>query len=195
VTIATRFSDTGTETGTPGTAATHSDSLLRATDLSKPEHFGHAKDSKNREVRVAATTPQGDKPADKTRGQLDPNNEKQFTDFAAKELRSQFGLRSDASSKDFVDGYVGAAVGNYRNLRTEQQELVGKLNGLDPHKTYTDQELKGIFTDNLKAYHQIEKGPDQDQKLEGAILHEMFQQNQDLQKLRKFYEEDHKKTK
>jgi hypothetical protein len=191
VTTASRSADTCEKTGTTGTTPTHSESLFYATDLSNPKNFKPGACSKNRDVHLVATTP-GDKPAETGRAQFDPNNEKQFTEFAAKELRSQFGLRSDASSKDFVDGYVGAAVGNYRNLRPDQQELVGRLNGLDPHKTYTDQELKGIFTDNLKAYHQIEKGPDQDQKLEGAILHEMFRTNQDLQKLQKFFKEDNK---
>jgi hypothetical protein len=192
VTTASRSADTCEKTGPTATTPTHSESLLYATDLSNPKNFRPGNCSKNREVYLAATTPQSDKPAETGRAPFDPNNEKQFTDFAAKELRSQFGLKPDASSKDFVDGYFGAAVGNYRKLPQEQQELVGRLNNLDPQKTYTDQELKGIFTDNLKAYHQIKKGPDQDKKLEGAILHEMFQQNQDLQKLRKFYQEDHK---
>ena len=189
---AVRAIDSCRETAGATPPTQHSDSLLRDTDLSNPNHSALAACSKGHDVRLAATTPQSDKPGEPHPLKLlDPNNEAEFSDYASKQMRRELGLKPDASSKDFIDGYIGAAVGNYRKLPEAAQEQVGQLNGLDPKKSYTDKELQDIFTQNLKKYHGVETGPDQDKRLEGAIIHELFQQTKDIERLREFYQKDH----
>jgi hypothetical protein len=193
VTIQARFSDTFNDTtGTSGAPPPLSDSVFRSTDLANPKNSKIASPRQADVVQVARTSTGVDKQDGDRAKSFDPNNEKEFSDFASKELRSQFGLKPDASSKDFVNGYMDAVVGNYRRLPEAQREQVGQLNGLDPTKSYTDPELKDIFTQNLQKYHGIEKGPDQDKQLEGAIVHELFQTNRDILKLQKFRQEDQK---
>ncbi len=150
----------------------HSDSLFSATNLSDPANFRRVKD--DLAVRPKSNDIPGSMP-DKPYA-LDPNNEQQFSQFVAKTLRTELNLPENADSKAVVDGYIRAEVDAYKHSTKPIQSLVQRENGLDPNKSYSDNQLQQKFTTNLKKYFDIQSGPKESDQLEGKIVQEMFLQ-------------------